>query len=389
MLRMNPDPETFADRTKLNAFLEEVKKLPRPLIQPQEGLSFRFMGQRYIPDSEILQNLCNDDRPIPKGLDVMGVLGSDRAYDILINVYNVDSSWPFYPQEFKKEKEKFDSLSDETWQSNMYYGWLWVLKAFTEPFGEGWPSFMTGQAWQDKSLNTALASWAELRHDTILYGKQSVAECGDEGPGPSRPPVIKGYVEPNIRVYEKLLWLTEYSRENLAARNILPWDLKYKMENFEDLLRFLIDCSVRELRNEELTSMDYDRIQYFGGELESLISSFVEGGAWYEVISDTDRNMAVIADVHTYMANYLEEGVGPAFHIYVVVPIDGKLCLTRGAVFSYYEFISGARLTDEEWQSRLKENRQPPLPVWTESFIDIGGAEKTVPVLIDHGEPVL
>ena len=31
----------------------------------------------------------------------------------------------------------------------------------------------------DKNLNTALASWAELKHDTILYGKQSGAECGD------------------------------------------------------------------------------------------------------------------------------------------------------------------------------------------------------------------
>ena len=251
---MNPDPETFADRTKLNAFLEEVKKLPRPLIQPQEGLSFRFMGQRYIPDSEILQNLCNDDRPIPKGLDVMGVLGSDRAYDILTNVYNVDSSWPFYPQEFKKEKEKFDSLSDETWRSNMYYGWLWVLKAFTEPFGEGWPSFMTGQAWQDKSLNTALASWAELRHDTILYGKQSAAEGGSEEGTDMSLPVVRGYVEPNIRAYERILWLTRYARENLSARNILPWDLKYRMEDFENLLQFLIDCSVKELRNEELIS---------------------------------------------------------------------------------------------------------------------------------------
>jgi len=51
----------------------------------------------------------------------------------------------------------------------------------------------------------------------------------------------------------------------------------------------------------------------------------------------------------------------------------GKLYLTRGAVFSYYEFTSNKRITDEEWQAMLKEGRQPALPDWTGSFTDIGG----------------
>ena len=44
---------------------------------------------------------------------------------------------------------------------------------------------------------------------------------------------------------------------------------------------------------------------------------------------------------------YLEVGVGNAAEIYVVVPIEGKLYLTRGAVFDYFEFIGNERLTDE------------------------------------------
>ena len=380
----DPDPETFADRTKLNAFMEEVKKLPRPLIQPQEGPSFRFMGQRYIPDSEILQNLCNDARPFPKGLDVMGVLGSDRAYDILINVYRADRRWEEYPKKFSEVKEKFDSLPDETWRSNMYYGWLWVLNTLTEPFGDGYPSFMANQAWQDKSLNTALASWAELRHDTILYGKQSAAEGGSEEGTDMSLPVVRGYVEPNIRAYERILWLTRYARENLSARNILPWDLKYRMEDFENLLQFLIDCSVKELRNEELTDDEYERIRFYGATLGMLTSSFDEYGNWYEITSAADKHMAVITDIHTVINSYLEEAVGTAYHIYVVVPMGGKLYLTRGAVFSYYEFVSGVRLTDEEWQEMLMGIYLPPLPEWTKSFIDIGAAEKFIPVPEDQ-----
>lgn len=383
----DPDPETFADRTKLNRFLDEAKKLPRPLIQSQEGRQFRFMGQRYLPDSEILQELCGGDRLFPKGLDVMGVLGSDRAYDILTNEYNAAGRWKQYPEKFREVKEKFGSLPEEKWRSNMYYGWLWVLKTLTEPFGKGYPSFMTGQAWQDKSLNTALASWAELRHDTILYGKQSAVECGgEEWFEEEPPPVIIGYVEPNIGAYERMLWLTRYSRENLAARNILPWDLKYKMQEFEELLQFLINCSVKELRNEDLTFDEYERIRYYGATLELLTCSFAEDGAWYEITSETDRNMAVIADIHNVGNSYLNEGVGTAFHIYAVVPVGGKLYLTRGAVFSYYEFVSGTRFTDEEWQEMLRWGYNPSLPEWTRSFIDIGGAGKFIVSPADQDE---
>lgn len=380
-----PDPETFMDSDKLAGLLAEAKKLPKPRIQAEwtsvntpVGAQFRFMGQRYIPDSEILQKLVKPIfRPIPKGLDVMGVLGSERAYGLLTELYKEDKNWPQYPDLFQNMKDKFAALPDATWRSNMYYGWLWVLKSFTGAVGKGYPSFMTNRAWQDKSLNTALASWAELRHDTILYGKQSGAECG----GGEAPPVVKGYIEPNIDVYERLLWLTRYSRENLSARQILPADLENRMQSFEDLLRFLIDCSVKELNNEELDPQEYDRIQIYGGTLEYLTSSLAENGMrWFEITSETDKNMALIADVHSTPKSCLEEGVGPASEIYAVVPIGGKLYLTRGAVFSYYEFVSDKRLTDEEWQKSFTEGKQPAMPDWVDSFTDRRSPERKIPV---------
>lgn len=369
----NPDPETFMDTEKMDQLYSEADKLPEPQIQ-QKWLTvnapvvkqFRFMGQRYIPDSEILQNLVEPlKRPMPTGMDVMGVLGSDRAYDIAINEYRASELWPDYPDTFQKQREKFSGLSADKWRSNMYYGWLWTLQSIITPFGEGYPSFMTNIAWEDKSLNTALGSWSELRHDTILYGKQSGAECGGDWP----PPVIKSYVEPNVEAYEKLLWLTRYSRKNLATKGILPDDLKNRMQDFEDLLEFLINCSVKELRNEALTEEEYNTLLIYGGTLEHLTSSLAETGMrWFEITSDTDKNMAVIADVHTVLDSYLEVGVGTASHIYVVVPIGNKLYLTRGAIFDYYEFVSDERLTDEAWQKMLKENTNPARPSWTKNY---------------------
>ena len=43
---------------------------------------FRLMGQRFIPDSYMFQELVHDkviNRLFPKGLDILAVLGSDRT----------------------------------------------------------------------------------------------------------------------------------------------------------------------------------------------------------------------------------------------------------------------------------------------------------------------
>lgn len=384
----NPDLNILNDKAKLDEFYKEAEKLPEPRIQAKYtmvntpvGKQFRLMGQRYVMDAEIIQELVEPiTRPVPSGLDVMAVFGSERAKEIQLSK-KINQIWEDYPRELGRLKDKFGKLSERQWMGNMYQGWLWTLLGFVEPFGEGYPSFMTNEAWVDKDLNTALGSWSELKHDTILYGKQSGAEMGGEG-----YKEVVGYVEPNIEVYEKLLWLTKFSRKNLSARGLTIEGIDMKMEEFEQLLQFLIDCSVKELRNEDLTSEEYYQIQIYGGMLERLTASFA--GAylrWFEITSETDKNMAVIADFHTIAPNqysdggYMEAGVGPGYEIYVVVPIRGKLYLTRGAVFSYHEFISDERLTDEKWQEMIKEDRKPDMPEWTNSFIRGGKGEIPFP----------
>jgi len=374
----DPELDSLLNAEKMDAVYEMAEGLAGPQIEANltqvntpTGKQFRFMGQRYIPDSEIMQKLVDSNlRQFPMGLDVMGVLGSDRAYDIITNTYGVQQQWPKYDENFKALQTKFSALPNETWGSNMYYGWMWTLKSLIQPFGAGYPSFMTNEAWQDKSLNTALASWAELRHDTILYGKQSGAECGDG----MEMPVVKSYVEPNVEAYQKLQWLTQYSRENLTEMGILPEELEYRMIYFEDLLNFLATCSIKELNNEELNEEEYDALYIYGGTLENLTISFGEG----DLLSEADENMAVVADVHTVLNNYLEVAVGDAAQIFVVVPIGGELLLTRGAVFSYYEFVHDSRLTDEEWQQLIDSGTEPAQPEWTQSYRS--GEKEEIPV---------
>ncbi len=388
-----PNLERLDDGGRLDALYKEAEKLPEPRIAAKYtdvntpvGRQLRLMGQRYLADSEMLQELVEPiQRPIPSGLDVMGVLGSDRAYAIQLS--KKENSWKGYPGQFAKVKEQFSKLSENTWRSNLYYGWLWTLKSLIQPCGSGYPSFMTNQAWIDKSMSTALGSWSELRHDTILYGKQSGAEKG----GGEEPKVL-GYVEPVVEVYDRLLWLTEYSKENLAARGILSGDdetgVKASVGYFENLLKFLRDCSAKELKGQTLTDDEYARIYDYGENMEGMTASLATDGLrWFEIQSEADKNMAMVADFHTIAPNrydsggYLEAGVGPAHEIYVAVPIGGRLYLTRGAVFSYYEFESGSRLTDEEWQTMLKNGRAPAQPSWIGSFVSGGKGKIPEPII--------
>ncbi len=83
---LNLAPDDIGQTDLLSAFISAVSQLPDPLIpSPMPGTTpkgFRFMGQRFIPDSYMFAQLVApfiSGRLMPKGLDVMSVLGSGRA----------------------------------------------------------------------------------------------------------------------------------------------------------------------------------------------------------------------------------------------------------------------------------------------------------------------
>ena len=165
-------------------------------------------------------------------------------------------------------------------------------------------------------------------------------------------------------------------RDGLEARGLLTDEAV--LESFEELIsliKFLEETSVKQLTGVALTADEFEQIEYYGDALARLNLYTKRGVQGDEITSMTDKDMAVVADVHTadiagqYMA--LEEGVGHANEIYVVYPMDGKLLLGRGAAFSYYELTVpiDERLTDEAWQKRLGSTDAPRPPKWTRSFL--------------------
>jgi hypothetical protein len=375
--------DDYIDGFKLVQFSQKAATLREPKIKVQavgipSGKQFRFMGQRFIPDSYMMQNLVKwPERPWPKGLDVMAVLGSGRAAILLDSLYREPELWSGYIPNREMLQEEFGGLDEDKWFSNLYYGWLYALNALLEPPELTSPPFMHNTAWTDKELNAALASWAEMRHDVILYAKQSMAEGGN---GQEKETQVKGYVEPVPEFYRRLENLVMMNNEVMRRAHINSYHttrLKTLFDDFTNQLQFFHLVALMELRGDNLNYSQHERIRNFGAWLEDISLRIVEFGqgegelrGWYEV-TGPDRDVACIADVHTSEVNCLEEAVGHVNTIYVIVPIEGQWHITRGSVFTYYEFTypSDHRLDDEAWQEMLKRKAAPQPPVWTSSFI--------------------
>ncbi|MBN2092644.1 DUF3160 domain-containing protein [candidate division KSB1 bacterium] len=367
----NLDVNRLKDEPVFTNFLAQAKLLEGPQIKyPGQPQGFRFMGQRFIPDSYILDQVVYNNVPgrfMPKGLDVMAVLGSQQAYHQLEQMGEMQN--PAYKTKLDGLIKEFKNYPSAIWAENLYWNWLYSLMPLLFPKGEGYPYFMQQPAWMDKELYAALASWAELRHDTILYAKQSGTERG-------LPPdaILKqGYVEPNPHFYGRMAALAHFLMDGLAHFGLLYPKFNLHLTNFKDLAINLKTISEKELTNQPLTYQEYLLINNFGLALEAIAEFEKYGGTSGPTPLSQDE-MPVIADVHTDANSNLclEEGVGYPFIIYVLCNIEGQIKITRGAGFSYYEFTHpiSDRLTDEAWRKMLQTKAAPLPPAWTSSFLD-------------------
>ena len=366
-----PSGDALSDTILIESIIEDIQSYRKPKInsmfvyedQEVENVSqgFRLMGQRFIPDSYIFQQLVHDkvdNRSMPTGLDVFSVFGSPRA-DYFME--NENQLYPEYDDQINKLRKEFGNLTDYDWTQNLYWLWLFSLFPLLDPATDGYPGFMLSDAWTDKSLLTASGSWAELRHDTILYAKQSYTTLIDFAPN-----IYPGYVEPYPEVYARLASLVGLMINGLSERGLLLESFVLKLTEIAEVFENLQIISIKELENNPLTDQDIRYINDAAEKIESLAS--YDDPEYEEWVSTADDRMAVIADVHTdpNTERVLEVGVGNPFSIYVVVQDhQGNLRLAKGGTFSYYEFEQPMteRLTDEEWQDML-DNNPPPLPEW-------------------------
>ena len=381
----------------LDGFINAANALPSPKIlgavindtdnvdQATKGL--RFMGQRFVWDAYVFRNLIyrnvgTQDKPraLPMALDVFAALGSERASAILEK--EGAPSFDNYTSQMQKLQGELSGIGEAEWAETLYGSWLYTLNALAQPVPAGYPTFMTNQAYADRSLYGALGSFAELKHDTILYAKQAYAEMGGGGgksppPEPVAPP---NYVEPLPLFWARLAALAEMTYDGLGRRQLLNVSDADTLQKIAQYARRFQDDSIKELKGEALSAEEQSKLRFYGGDLEVILAATQENynkdtpAAAFE----DQPQAAVIADIASAVnagkskeQKVLEIGVGRVFDMYAAVPINGKLWMAHGAVFSYYEFEHplNDRLTDEAWRKMLEQGKAPPVPDWTFSFM--------------------
>lgn len=386
-----PEPDALADDARITVVREKLNELRAPKIltaprltagdtenREENERSFRVMGQRYIPDSYAFQQLVwpyvGEDIPedpeakrdLPMGLDAMTVLGSDQAYTIATQDFN-QNRFKNWQTQIEKVYEEFSSRDPDLWPANLYTGWLESLQQVMTLPADSAPDFMKSRVWARKSLNTALGSWTELRHDTILYAKQSITAEGGGG----EEPTVPGYVEPYPAFYAKIGELAGTLRAGLLEYDLIDSESANKLEMMIWLADILKSAADKELAGESLSLEEETTIAEYGHYLEMLeqFDDEEEG----RTLAPTAEKCPVVADVHSSYNTLraLEEGTGYPLTLYAAFEVNGELRLFAGASYAYYEFTVplDKRMTDEEWIAALDSGQAPPRPAWTDEWI--------------------
>ncbi len=379
--------ELLKDKKALSQLRSEIESLAqkqtriKPKFQFSSPYKINLLPQRYMPDGEVLQEMVDYDsqvtkRALPKGLDVMASMGVASAERILIDELKEAQKWDGFVPALGRMMQRMKEID---WQQTISTRWMDALKTLHET-NDGYPYFMLTPEWQKKDLNAALASWAELKHDAILYAKQPFgAECGGAGPP---EPVVTGYVEPNVQFWRKAISLLNATADVLERYQLTTEKGKRATERLREEAEFLLRVSQEELAGKKLAEADYDALKHIGATFENISLDLVRDEEQYLMgwndVEGTDRKVALIADVYT--ANSLNNpekcvmyvAVGLADEIYCIVEVDGFLWLMRGAVLSYRETRRGLdilRLTDEEWQKNLETYPDEGRPTWMQDII--------------------
>ncbi|MHC1782709.1 MAG: DUF3160 domain-containing protein [Anaerolineaceae bacterium] len=382
---VNVDPKAFADQKKFGLFMQASEQLPPPQVnsmwvwitEDKEDATkgFRFMGQRFTLDAYVFGQMIwrnvgtlEEPRGLPKGLDFFAAMGSEEALNILNEMD--ETRYINFDTQMTKVKGEIAELEMDSWTQNLYWAWLYAFQPMISPKDSRYPPFMENAAWTRKDLHTALGSWTELKHDTILYAKQVMAEMG--GGADDEPP--HGYVEPNPEAYARLQALAVMTKSGLENRGLATPLISNNMDNLIEELKFLQMASEKELAGQALSDDDYWHIQWYGGMLEQFTLAAADTDD--EMSRDlADQKAALIADVATGLnpggdLAVLEEAIGQPTRIYVVLP-DSPWRVAVGAVFTYYEFLvpPAGRMTDEAWQALVESGDIPDAPDWTRTFI--------------------
>ena len=357
---------------------------PFDTIPEQLPVSYRTFGQRFVIDSYIFANVVFDRiiyngksvwRGLPDPLDIMFVLGNNNAGELLkpeLETYH-------YASQIDALRYLVNSYDEEFWNLSLYNTWLQSIRELNPAEEQaGTPYFMKTVAWQHQKLNTQLSSWAQLRHDNLLYVKQSYtwgAIC-------SFP---HSFVEPYPEFYRKIESFCDNAYTYFSNNNKVGFRITDYFNRVRIIMQKLAGIAEKELALEQLTEDEITFLKGMVREPGTMCGEPPWAGWFIDLYYDLQKLMDeedyVIADVHTQATDEGGGLIGRILHVgtgrvnlgifLAGSPSDNyKPVAFIGPCMSYYEHITmnWDRKTDEWWAQQIK-NGYPERPGWTGVYL--------------------
>ena len=387
--------KSYADQQILSQLLASDSISSESLMPAS---AFMLFGQRFVIDSYVTGQVVYDRiiyrngkpcRLFPSMLDVLFALGNDASTQLLIP----ELHQYHYADNLAGLRYLIDQYPQEFWESSMYNMWLYAIHSLNPgPQLENIPDFMQTGAWGLEKMNTQLSSLTELRHDNLLYAKQSytgIAVCSY--------PVA--YVEPIPVFFQRMGRMAELAIERFSTLPGIPGDTDGVIDYFE-LFDAVCDTlgmiASKELDNKELSDIELAFLNRLCHNMEPCGSgSDVIPHGWYadlyySIGDDWNQRSRqsdfLVADYHTTPTDCGGNPVGWISHagtgkvdmlLAVATLPDDQKCAFIGPVMSYHEYRTDGflRLTDYEWEETyLNKSLRPE---WARSYLaDKSGHKK-------------
>lgn len=381
------ESDDYGQKIMSNYFIVDADK-ENPAELP---ISYRLLGQKFLIDSYVFSEVVYDRvyhegkevmRMLPDPLDAMFVLGNEDALALLQDELNT------YHYGYKLEELRYltDSYDPEFWNQSLYNSWLDAIRELNPPADiTGFPYFMNTTEWQLEKLNTQLSSWAELRHDNVLYAKQSYTG----GTSCSFPYV---FIEPYPGLFEKLADFSysagKFFTDELAGLNFFKKEQIITFwGKFADHMKKLGALAQKELNGVSFNENDLVYLKTF---INGAMASGPSITGWYnELFYDPYKGMEadhLVVDVHTQPTDEFGNEVGRIMHvgtgnINLGVFCAGSPCNNYepaafiGPVMSFHTKIEEKwnRLKDEDWSDFFWDYKdQPDRPDWVNHYLADG-----------------
>jgi hypothetical protein len=370
--------QRIASHVMITGVHDQALPLPR---------SFLLLGQRYVVDSHVFSNVVYDRVPpspagrvrmLPDPLDVaFAVFGNNQAATLLAPGLDTFS----YAPALASMRVLVDEHGDPFWNQNLYNLWLSSLRALSPtPGGLSGPfELASTEAWGRRLLGTQLASWAELRHDTILYVKQSYSA----GVVCSFPDAL---VEPNPDFFGRLTAFANKGQQVLAALGpAAAGDISQRAGAYFANLA-AVGATLKGMAEAQIAGTPFspDQMAFID---ETVRVQLICGGAtamgWYPKLfyrsSDATDSHPTIADVHTAPTDEAGSPVGNVLHVGTGSPrlmvVTAKTCdgpkAYVGLASSYYEDVTAnlERLDDPTWSTMLTATPPPAETPWMSDVV--------------------